>query len=84
MSKPAAAPEQLSLFGALVSGLLSEPLGGPAARDEVAEQPQGPAGFELADHVDQVFVRIESEQQAAVDELQLRVSPIVDSRFSAS
>src|SRR5690606_41253529 len=49
-------------------GLVSGPMGRPAARDEVAEQLQGPAGFELANHVDQVLVGVESEQQAAVDE----------------
>jgi hypothetical protein len=68
MSKPAAPPEQLSLFAALVGGLVRRPLRGPAARDEIAEQLLGPAGFELADHVDQVLVGVEAEQQAAVDE----------------
>ena len=68
MSKSAASPEQLSLFTALVGGLLSRPLGGPAVRDEVAEQLQGPTGFELADHVNQVLVGVQPQQQAAVDE----------------
>jgi hypothetical protein len=68
MSKPAAPPEQLSLFAALVGGLVGDPLGRPAARDEVAEQLQWPASFELADHVDQVLVGVEPQQQAAVDQ----------------
>jgi len=59
MSKPAAPPEQLGLFAAVVGGLVSRALGGPAARDEVSEQPQGPAVLELPDDVDHILVGVE-------------------------
>jgi hypothetical protein len=68
MSKPAPAPEQLSLFATLVGGLLSGSRGGPAARNELAEPFQGPPGLELADDVDKVFVRVQPEQQTAIDQ----------------
>ena len=67
MSKRTAAPEQLSLFATLVGGLVGRSCG-PVTRDQLAEPLEGPAGFKLADDVDKVFVRIEPEQQAAIDE----------------
>src|SRR5512133_2482015 len=53
-----------SLFGALLGGML----GSPVRRSELAETPQGPAGFDLGDDVDQVGVRIDAEEPAIVDQ----------------
>jgi hypothetical protein len=48
---------------------------GPALRDELGKSPEAPAGFELADNVDEVLVRIDTEEQAVVDERESGCQP---------
>ena len=58
-------PAQLSLFQALLTGLVG---GGPGPGDELGEPSHGPARLELADDVEQVEVGVDAEQGAVVDE----------------
>src|SRR5688572_4708896 len=52
------------LLGALLSGMLE----GPARGHQLGETAQRPARFELADDVEQVNVRVDAENEAAIDE----------------
>jgi N-acetylglucosaminyldiphosphoundecaprenol N-acetyl-beta-D-mannosaminyltransferase len=63
---------QPGLLGAVLSGLFSR----PAVRDELGELPQRPAALDLVDHVDQVRVGVEAEDQTAVDEREGRSQPL--------
>ena len=58
-------PAQLSLFQALLTGLVG---GGPSPGDELGEPSHGPARLELPDDVEEVEVRVSAEQGAVVDQ----------------
>src|SRR5512133_137824 len=55
---------QRGLLGGLLSGLLER----PAVGSELGQPAQGPPAFELLDHVDQIDVGVNAEQQAGVHE----------------
>gem|GEM_PF-3464748 len=55
---------QPSLLGSVLSGLLAR----PAVRDELGELTQTPATLEFVDDVGQVWVRVDSQDQATVDQ----------------
>ena len=64
IGEQAAPGKGIGLLGALLGGMLS----GPAVGDELGEAFHRPAGFDLADDVDEVAVGLDAEREAIVDE----------------